>query len=41
MRQIAECSMMGLVLVRIAGQTPLWPGSPLHWPPMRSPCSKH
>src|SRR5580692_8291524 len=32
--------MMRLVLVCIAGQTPLRPTSPVHWPPSFGPCSK-
>src|ERR1700733_15396769 len=32
--------MMRLVLVRMAGQTPLRPTSPVPWPPSFGPCSK-
>src|SRR5258708_30129950 len=32
--------MMRLVLACIAGQTPLRPTSPVHWPPSFGPCSK-
>src|SRR5580693_5842190 len=32
--------MMRLVLVGMAGQTPLRPRSPVHWPPSFGPCSK-